>query len=36
MIYSRSFRYFSIFNESDPRLYRALVGCAVVINTYVR
>ncbi|GHJ88187.1 hypothetical protein NliqN6_4589 [Naganishia liquefaciens] len=33
MIYSHSFRYFSIFNESDPRLYRALVGCAVVINT---
>lgn len=33
MVYSHSFKYFSIFNESDPRLYRALVTCGVVVNT---
>jgi hypothetical protein len=33
MIYSHSYRYFQIFNDSDPRLYRALVGVGIVVNT---
>ncbi|KAI5449316.1 hypothetical protein NCC49_004818 [Naganishia albida] len=33
MVYSHSFKYFSIFNESDPRLYKGLVACGVLVNT---